>query len=155
MSLFCWPVSLPPLCSLTLTVLPDSSTPLTEPAFAAPGHMQSEHLTTQILTMWVSLKARGNRLEGIPVTLCTLGLLKCQATFWGIISEALSWKSTGAQGPIQISFFSFKLAVHNALLGYRNSPCLTHYTTVQGRKFMAAGTRGAEGVAVPPDSRRS
>ena len=31
--------------------------------------------------------------------------------------------------------FSFKLAVHNALLGYRNSPCLTHYTRVQGHKF--------------------
>ena len=31
--------------------------------------------------------------------------------------------------------YPFKLAAHNALLGYKNSPCLTNYTTVQGCKF--------------------
>ena len=30
-----------------------------------------------------------------------------------------------AQAPIHIPFFSSKLATHNALLGYRNSPCWT------------------------------
>ena len=37
-------------------------------------------------------------------------------------------------GPYSYPFLSPSL-LHNALLGYRNSPCLTHYTTVPGRKF--------------------
>ena len=53
-------------------------------------------------------------------------------------------KSLLGHRPLHIPLFSFKLAAHNALLGYRNSPCLTHYTTVQGRKnvciFLSANT---------------
>ena len=42
--------------------------------------------------------------------------------------------------PLFISLsFSSKRAAHNALLGYRNSPCWTHYTTVQWRKFDKIG----------------
>ena len=67
-------------------------------------------------------------------------------------SRGIVWhKTLLGHRPLFKSLFFFQVccAQCSSLLGYRNSPCLTHYTTVRGRKFDISFGGGIQGRLQP------